>query len=182
MKRFALLLAPLILAACTTAPTVNTDTAPGTDFSSFHTYTWGAKPNASNPLASQRIVADVDAQLTTHGWTMAADGSADADVTLVAHVATTQQHTLDTYYTGGAYAGWGWRRFGGMGMGMGSTQTTVQTYNVGTLILDMFDTKSKQAVWRGTASATVPSSTKSANAKIDAAVTKMFVGFPNGSK
>lgn len=178
MKRLAILVGLLTLTACATGPTVSTDAAPGTDFSRYHTFMWGAMPDANNPLANQRIVADINAQLQAKGWTETND--TNADVTLVAHVAKTRQATIDTFYTGGAYAGWGWRRFGGVGMG--TAQTTVNTYDVGTLVLDMFDTKTKQAIWRGTASGTVPTSVQSANATVDAAIVKMFAGFPPGGK
>lgn len=175
MKRLALLLAPLMLAACTSAPTVTTNIEPGTDFSRYHSYTWGAKPSARSPLASKRIVANVDAQLKALGWTM----SADADVTLVAHVATTRKHSVGTYNGDGAYASWTFISTNGVA---GMSATTVDTYDVGTLILDMFDTKTKQAFWRGTASTTVPDSTNATSAKIDAGITKMFAGFPTESQ
>ena len=174
MKRLALLLAPLVLAACATSPSITTDSQPGTDFSKYRTYTWGDKPETVNPLNSQRIMAGINAQLQAKGWTESAQG----DVTLLAHVATAQKQTMDTFYTGTPYGGWGWR---GVGMGMGSSQTVVHTYNVGTLVVDMFDTSTHQAVWRGTATATVPDSAQDQNAKIDAGIVKMFVDFPPGS-
>lgn len=174
MKRVAMFLVPLMLAACASTPTTTTDTAPGADFSKYRTFTWGDKPDTNNPLAAQRIVADVNAQLQAKGWTESANG----DVTLVAHVATQQKQTMDTFYTGTRYGGWGWR---GVGVGMGSAQTVVRTYDVGSLILDMFDTSTQQAIWRGTATATVPSSTKAQNEKIDAGIAKMFADFPPGS-
>lgn len=174
MKRIALLLVPLMLAACASTPTITTDSAPGTDFSKYRSFTWGGKPETENPLNAQRIMADVNAQLLAKGWTESAQG----DVTLVAHVATQQKQTMDTFYTGTPYGGWGWR---GMGMGMGSAQTVVNTYNVGTLVLDMFDTSTHDAIWRGTATATVPGSTKAQNEKIDAGIVQMFVDFPPGS-
>lgn len=174
MKRLALLLLPVLLAACASSPTITTDSAPGTDFSKYRTYTWGDKPQTVNPLNSQRIMANVNAQLQAKGWTESAEG----DVTLLAHVATQQRQTMDTFYTGTPYGGWGWR---GMGVGMGSSQTVVRTYDVGTLVLDMFDTSTKLAIWRGTATATVPGSTKDQNAKIDAGITEMFIDFPPGS-
>jgi len=64
---------------------------------------------------------------------------------------------------------------------MGSATTTVRTYDVGTLVVDMFDARSKQAVWRGTASATVPISPERANAAVEAGLDKLFAGFPPGS-
>ena len=46
---------------------------------------------------------------------------------------------------------------------------------------DMFDMKTKQAIWRGTASGTVPDSPEDVNAKAQAGVDKMFAAFPPGS-
>lgn len=168
--------AALVLAACASTPTVHTDSDPNANFSSFRTYTWLARPEGVPPLAAQRIVENVDAQLRAKGWTEAADG----DVSIVAHVATQQRQTLDTMYSGPAFAGWGWRG-GWAGAGMGMSTTTVRNFTEGTLIIDMFDSKTKQAIWRGTASGTVPSSPDQATAQIQAGVAKMFAGFPPGS-
>jgi len=64
---------------------------------------------------------------------------------------------------------------------MASSTTTVHTYDVGTLIVDMFDARTKQAVWRGSASGTVPSSTAQVNAAVEAGLDKLFADFPPGS-
>ncbi|MFC3549506.1 DUF4136 domain-containing protein [Lysobacter cavernae] len=174
MKQFALAaVMATMLVACASTPTVHTDSDPSAQFASYHTYTWLAKPEGTSPLVQQRIVDGIDAQLRAKGWTQAADG----DVSLAAHVATSQKQSLDTFYSGGAWGGWGWRG----GMGMGSATTTVRTYDVGTLVVDMFDSKTKQAVWRGTASGTVPSSPEKVNASVQAGIDKMFASFPPGS-
>ena len=36
-------------------------------------------------------------------------------------------------------------------MGMGTTTTTVSKYEVGALVVDVWDASSKEAIWRGTA-------------------------------
>lgn len=172
MKSLALGVALLtMLAACASTPTVHTDSDPSAQFSRYRTYTWLAQPDGVSPLAQQRIVAAVDAQLQSKGWTRAPDG----DVGVAAHVATEQRQSIDTFYSGPGWGGWGW--YGGMG----SASTTVRTYKVGTLVVDMFDTKTKQAIWRGTASDTIPSSPEKANAIAQAGITKMFESFPPGS-
>ena len=174
MKSLALGLVLLAtLAACASTPTVHTDSDPGAQFSQYRTYTWLAKPEGVSPLAQERIIAAVDAQLQAKGWTQAPNG----DVGVAAHVATEQRHDIDTFYSGPGWGGWGWY---GMG-GMGSASTTVRTYKVGTLVVDMFDTKTKKAIWRGTASDTIPSSPEKANAIAQAGITKMFESFPPGS-
>lgn len=167
------------LAGCASTPTVHTDYDPGTQFSSYRTYTWLKKPEGRSPLVDQRVVAQIDAHLQGKGWRLASDAAA-ADIGVAAHVATQQQQSLDTFYSGPAWGGYGWGRWGG-GVGMGSATTTVRTYEVGTLVVDMFDMKTRQAVWRGTASGTVPDSPESLNAKAQAGVDKMFAAFPPGS-
>ena len=49
------------------AQKVTTDFDPQTDFSQFHTYTWGEGRAARNPLVAQRIVAGIEAQLSAKG-------------------------------------------------------------------------------------------------------------------
>ncbi len=174
MKSLALgLVLTAALAGCASSPTVNTDHDPSAQFGNYRTYTWLSKPEGASPLAQQRIVAAIDAKLQSKGWTQ----SANADVGVAAHVATQQQQTLDTFYSGPAWGGYRW----GGGWGMGSATTTVRTYNVGTLVVDMFDTKTKQAIWRGTASDTIPSSQEKINATVQAGIDKMFADFPPGS-
>lgn len=176
-----LLLSAVLLAAlagCASTPTVHTDFDPSAQFASYRTYTWLKKPEGRSPLVDQRVTAAIDAHLQAKGWRQTS--GTDADIGLAANVATQQQQSLDTFYSGPAWGGYGWGRWGG-GMGMGSATTTVRTYEVGTLVLDMFDMKTKQAVWRGTASGTVPDSPEQVNAKVQAGVDKMFATFPPGS-
>lgn len=168
----------VLLAGCASTPTVHVDHDPQANFASYRTYSWLGKPEGVSPLVSQRIVEGIDARLAAQGWTQAADG----DIAVVAHVATEQKQTLDTMYSGPTYGGWGWGRAGWYGgMGMGSSTTTVRNYTVGTLIVDLFDAKTKQAVWRGTARDTAPSSPEKVNAAVDAGLTEMFEGFPPAS-
>lgn len=158
----------VMLSACTTAPKVTTDRNPSAPFSSYRTYSWLSKPENIAPLMQQRMVEGVDQQLRRLGWTE----SANADVVIAAHAVLSQKQTLDTMYSGSAYRGWGWA-------GMGSSTTTVRTYDIGTLIIDMFDTKTRQGVWRGTASGTLSDLPETRGAKVQAGVEKMFENFPN---
>ena len=103
-------------------------------------------------------------------------GPDTADIALIANVATQQQQDIDTMYSGMG-PGWGY----GWGWGGGMATTTVRNYTVGTLILDMFDAKTKQGVWRGTASGTVSDSSQTNQEQLNKALDKMFVGFPPGS-
>lgn len=175
MKRTLLGLPVLLaLAACSSGPEVKTDSDPAVNFGQYHTYNWLTQPDGASPLVAQRIMDNVNAALQAKGWQQSAQ---QPDVTLAAHVATQQRQRMDTFYDAPVYGGWGWR--GGYGMGMSTT--TVSTYNVGTLVVDMFDTRTKRGIWRGSASGTVPSSPEKVNAAVQAGVQKMFAAFPPGS-
>ena len=64
---------------------------------------------------------------------------------------------------------------------MGSAQTTVQEYKVGTLVVDIFDAKSKALVFRGTASDELSDKPDKNTKKVEKATAKMFKDFPPGS-
>jgi hypothetical protein len=92
----------------------------------------------------------------------------------------TQNHqTLNTYYDnfGG---GWGWRRGGGMVFG--DATTTEDTYKVGTLVVDLFDAKTKKLIWRGSSSDTLSDKSDKNIKNLDKGVEKMFGHFPPSEK
>lgn len=178
MKAFAIAVLASSLVACASTPTVNTDYDSAAHFASYTTYSWAMTPKAGSPLVQQRIVAGINARLQAKGLREVPKGG---DLALAAHIVTAQRQTLDTFYTGSGMGGWGWRGGWGGGMGMGSATTTVRTYQVGTLVVDMFDTRTQQAVWRGTASGTVPSSPAKVNAAIEAGLDKLFAAYPPGT-
>lgn len=178
MKAFAIAVLASSLVACASSPTVKTDYDNTANFGAYKTYSWAITPQAGSPLVQQRIVEGVNARLQAKGLRELPQGG---DIALAVHVVTAQKQTLDTFYTGSGMGGWGWRGGWGGGMAMGSATTQVHTYDVGTLVVDMFDARSKQAVWRGTASGTVPSSPAKVNAAVDAGLDKIFAAYPPGA-
>src|SRR5262249_57184338 len=112
--------------------------------SQYRTYQW-SKVHTSNPLWQDRIVSSVDAQLRSKGWRRV---EGNPDVALTAVGATQEEKEYQTFYDG-LGPGWFWRGFGDQ------ATTTVVTYRVGTLVLDMYDTKTHKLIWRGTASDTL---------------------------
>src|SRR5258708_6938868 len=91
---------------------------------------------------------------------------------------TQNQQTLNTFYDGFG-GGWGFRRFGGGGFG--EATTTTDTYKVGTVVVDLFDTKTKQLIWRGSSSDTLSNNSNKNIKNLDKGVDKMFKQFPPGS-
>ena len=158
---------------------IQTDFDHQANFSQYKTYSWQEiKP--ANSLWDSRIKNAVDAQLSAKGWTQVDNGG---DVAIVAIKMTTTQRTLQTYYDNfGFGGGWGWRRFGGYGDSFGDSTTTEQDYKEGTLVVDIFDAKSKQLIWRGSAEGTLSDSAAKNEKNLDRGVAKMFKEFPPESR
>lgn len=143
---------------------VSTDSVPGVNWSSFKTYSWGEGTPAQDPITAQRIVADIDSQLSAKGLKKV---DQDPDLVVTYHVSTDQQKSVNWSNFGG------WGRFGG---GMGSAQ--VETLVVGQLKVYLGDYKEKKFIWSGTAGESVSSDSAKNGKKIDKAITKMFEKFP----
>ena len=65
--------------------------------------------------------------------------------------------------------------------GFGDATTTTETYKVGTLVVDLFDSKTKQLLWRGSSSDTLSNNSNKNIKSLDNGVQKMFKQFPPGS-
>jgi hypothetical protein len=150
------------------AQNVKTDYNKGTDFAQYKTFMWIKEPQTTNPLTKQRVIDDVNAALTARGLKLV---TSDADLCIAAHAATKQNQTLNTFYDG---FGGGWR----WGGGFGSATTTVDTYKVGTLVVDIFDAKTKEAIWRGSSSDSLSGNPEKNATNLNKAVEKMFKDFP----
>ena len=139
------------------------------DFSQYKTYSW-QEIKTKDPLWDSRIKSAVDAQLTAKGWTQVDSGG---DVAIVAIATTHTERTLQTFYDGMG-GGWRWRGFGGMG----EATTTEQDYKEGTLLVDMYDAKTKQLIWRSSAEDTLSNNAEKNEKNLDKGVAKMFKKFP----
>ena len=131
------------------------------------------KGNSSgNPLMDQRAQADVRSALMRKGWIEVPEGKGQTAV--VVHATTTTKHTYAALYEG--WGGWNWPR--DWGQGGGGLTPFVNDYKAGTLVVDIFDSQTKQPMWHGTATDAL---SDNAQANADAtkqAVDKMFHTFP----
>ena len=161
------------LAATASLAEVKTDYDRTADFSHYKTYSWG-EVHTQNPLWVDRIKAAVSSGLRAKGWTEVESGG---DVSIMAMEMTEDHRTLNTYYDsfGG---GWGWRWGGGFGDAFGTSRTTEETYKVGTLVVDLFDTVTKKLIWRGSASDTLSNKSDKNIKELNADVQRMFDHFP----
>lgn len=144
---------------------VKTDFDHHVNFSGYKTYSW-AKVDTPDPLWNDRVKDAVDRELTAKGWTEVASGG---DVSVVAIGTTREKPTLRTFYDG--FDGWMWG-------GFADATTYVENYTVGTLVIDMFDTRTKKLIWRGSASDVLSGKPEKDEKKVDRAVDKIFEHFP----
>jgi len=151
------------------AQNVMVDYRQGMDFSGYKTFMWIKPPNTVNPLDQQRVIDQVNSALSTKGLRLV---TGEADLCIAAHTATEQERTLNTFYDGFG-GGWQWR-----GSGFGTAITTVSTYDVGTLVVDIFDSRMKEAIWRGTSMKTLSEKPERNAVSLNKAIAKMFENFP----
>ena len=159
----------LSLAAGSLAQETKTDYDRNADFSRYKTFSF-EKIETKDPLWVDRIAVSVGGALTAKGLTQVASGG---DVAIVAIGMTKDQQTLDTFYDTFP-GGWGWR----WGSGYGDATTTTETYRVGTLVVDLFDRKTKALLWRGSVSNTLSNNSTKNIKDLDKGVEKLFKGFP----
>jgi Domain of unknown function (DUF4136) len=159
-----------VFIAASFADQVKTDYDHNANFGQYKTYSW-EKVQTRDPLMVDRIKNAVNAALAAKGWTQVDSG---ADVSVVAMEITKNQQTLNTFYDGFG-GGWRWG-------GFGDATTTTETYKVGTLVVDLFDTKAKNLVWRGSTSDTLSNNADKNTKNLDNGVKKMFAHFPPEGK
>lgn len=142
------------------------------DFTRYKTYSWGSNTSSGNPTADERIVAEIEARLAAAGWTQAAPD--EGDVVVAEHATVKNDVSVDTFYTGWG-TGWGWTGFG-PGAGIGTTVS--QSLRSGTLVVDMFDAKTKKLIWRGTAEGALSTKPEENIPKVQKIIGRLFKKFP----
>ena len=163
-----------LFAGALSAQEVKTDYDRSANFAQYKTFSW-QHVKTKDPLDVDRIKSAVNAALAAKGLTEVSSGG---DVSIIAIEMTQNQQTLNTFYDGFG-GGWGWRGFGGGGFG--EATTTTETYKVGTLVVDLYDAKTKTLIWRGSASDTLSNNSDKNIKNLDKGVDKMFKKFPPGS-
>ena len=174
----AAIIALTVGAICANAQKVRVASNPSVDLTKYKTYSWSIGSTGVNALIQEQIIVAVDSELAAKGMKKV---TADPELTISA---------------------WAWSETGihvvnpSWAPALNSISTgvavDVQSWPVstGTLVVDLLDAKSKDGVWRATASDTLrhgPSGDKVKDAKsvektIRKAVEKMFKQFPGPSK
>jgi hypothetical protein len=178
MRRLALAAAFVFIGAAAFAQDVKVDFDKDANFSAIKTFEVKIGTSWNNQISEKRITQEIEQTLTEKGWKPV---EANPDALVVLHGATQKEKTLNTFYSGtGGYGGYGWRGWGGMGTG--TATTTTSEYLVGTLVVDIFDAKTKQLMYRGIASDEISDKPEKNVKKVAKAADKLFKDFPPGSK
>jgi len=186
----AVLAGLLAAIACESPIHVAVDVDPDADLSAFETYAWvSPEPLIAqvsgvtqgppiSPIDDKRIRKAVGTQLAAKGW-KEAEAVEQAD--LVVSYGIGREHKTEIYESPGAGA-IGYGRYSRYGYGYGGwyTGSTVYTkqYTEGTLTLEFFDRRTRQAAWVGWASKRL-SGSEARQEVIEAAVQKILQDFPS---
>lgn len=164
----------LVVSGCSSI-SVNSDWNPETDFSRFSTYMWIDHDTGTDAITGSRIETAFDRALQARGFERVTSG---ADLA-IGYVVTTEQRRSYTTVA----AGWGGYRWGGWrGSSLGVATTTPQTWDVGSLVVGIFEVSSDQMVWQGTATSDLRTnlSPQERTQRINEGVEKMMRDFPPG--
>jgi hypothetical protein len=170
LKRFLVPVAVIasLFAIPASGQKVETDYDHSANFSKYRTYSWG-QVHAPDPLFESRIREAVDRALQAKGWQLVPTGGD----TMLTAVAIRKKQTEYTTFYDGLGGGWRWHGWGG-----GMATTTVDKIPVGTLVIDIYDSSSKNLVWRGLAHDQLSDKPEKDTKKLEKAVEKMFAKFP----
>lgn len=174
VKTMVLSGAALAVAGGAWAQDVKVDYDKAANFGTIKTFSLKIGTSWGNPISEKRVTDEITGDLTAKGWTAAPEG--ESDVQVVLNGATETKRTLNTFYsgTGGGY------RYRGFG-GTATATTTESQYTVGTLVMDIFDAKSKSLLWRGIAQDELSDKTDKNAKKLAKATDKLFKDFPPGT-
>ena len=167
----SLLLALLALPAAARAMDVTVDFDSKADFSKIRTFAFKVPEDVKDPLMLRRVMDGIETRLKARGITRV---EKDPDVFVSIFGTKREEVRVDTD-TWGYRPGPYWRRYGALPP---PATTTVHTYTIGTMVVDIWDARANELMWRGTASDTMVENPQKRAQKIDKALTKLFAKFP----
>jgi hypothetical protein len=162
---------------------VRTDFDPQADFSRYQTFVVleEAGDNSAPGFWDARIKNAIARTLTAKGWRQV-DAAEEADAAVGYQLTTEERSSYQTVSTG--WGGYGYGRgswYGGTMGGMASSTTTERRYDVGTLIVAVFDVAQEQMIYQSTASGEIDQRQRGpeqAQARANEVLDKMLENFP----
>src|SRR5512139_2878632 len=144
-----LLLACLILAGCTPSPKIRAESNPNANFAAYRSFGWApadTPPPAGerlNGLADWRIRNAVIAGLQGRGWSQVPAQDVPGPDVLVDYGVLVQDKYTDSFSGYAQYVNEGGRQ--------GMADAFVGGYQQGTLVLHLYDARTRQLLWRASA-------------------------------
>ena len=182
MKKNALVVSIVMIAAltaCAPSITVTSDWDPGFDFSQSQTFVLlESDIPGINRFVEQRIRDAIVANLTKAGLQQV-DSLDGADLAVGNEVATEGRTRYQTVHSG--WSGSGMHSSSARwGMSTGTSRTVQRNYTVGTLVIAVFETDSKELVWEAAGAQTIDatSTPEESEKQINNAVKRILRDFP----
>jgi hypothetical protein len=175
----------MTLAACASGVDVRTAVSPDAHLGTLRTFQVLPTPQPRDPatqaaddpmlvnsISNRALRSDLVQGFATRGYLPA---DSDPDFAVAYYASTTQK--LDVTYWDYGYA-WqpGW--WGGWGPGWGPMDRTVTQYTQGTVVVDVFDPKTKELLWRGSGVARVSDDQQEYQKELQKTVTAILDKFP----
>jgi hypothetical protein len=164
-KILAILASMFLISVAALAQQVSVNYNHSQSFAQYHTYAWGSQNQnqIQNSILAQVAQQDINNAMQAKGLQMVQE-TQNPDLILTANGGLRQQTS---------YSAWGMRGIGG-GMGGITPEQNVE----GTMIVDLYDAKSKSLVWRGIAQNTLNNNGNKNQQMVEKAVQKMFKQWP----
>lgn len=176
----------ITLAACA-GTRVATDHDPGADFARLQTFAWlepertqVEDPVLDSGLLTRKVEHAVAQTLLDRGYART-DSAADADFLVTYHTASRERLRDRGGFSLGVGIGRGWHHGyrGSVFFGDHHYFPRIESYQEGTLIIDVLDARSRELIWRGWVRNTVDTRNY-ADEAIAAAVQEILDRFPPG--
>jgi len=166
-----LAVAVLVMTAngCAQSIKATTTVNPNVDFSSYDTFFLMKGNSSGSAVVDDRLLSSVKAALLDKGWVEAPEG--DGEAAIVVSTATGSRHTDQSFYDG--WGGWHWQL-----AGSSNTAAAAGDYKAGTVVVTIFDARTKQAMWRGSAVDAIPDGRRVKETE-DKAIARIFNDFPD---
>ena len=181
MRLLYCILVFFLLAGCSSSLQVVSDFNGGLDFSAYRTYNFYEPdtlidhmvlPVIVNSLNQRRLENAIVEEMELRGYVKSEDP--DILITYFLRVENKTEYQATAYNYGSPYYG-GYGYYGYYsGYGYGWTEVNSYEYKVGTLVIDLVDSRKNELIWYGAGSKALQENPKHVEQEINDAVTRIF--------
>jgi hypothetical protein len=178
LKRLVPFIALVVGTSCSTVKVV-TDHDKNADFTKYQTYSFLGWQDGTDALLNEfdkkRLRDAFKAEFDARGLKYVETGG-DMDISL--YIVLNQKTSISAYTDYYGSLGYGYYRYGGWGMGHARTTYTEYEYTEGTLVMDVFDSGTKNQIWQAVATGTVEENPARRDKTIPKSVNALMSKFP----